>query len=83
MEESLNSEIFDLFSGPLHIISFLPKGMIKDESDLWTLNKRIRLMENNFMLSRPVFRNRYFLRAVLGNYNTSYLDINKLLKLLN
>ena len=72
-----------MFSGPLHIISFLPKGMNKSESDLWTLNKKILLMKNNFMLSRPIFKNRYFLRAVLGNYNTSNLHINELLNLLN
>ena len=83
LENNLNTEIYDLCSGPLHIISFLPKGMNKNESDEWTLNKRISLMKNNFMLSRPKFKNRYFLRAVLGNYNTSNSDINELLKLLN
>ena len=83
LENNLNAEIYDLCSGPLHIISFLPKGMNKNESDEWTLNKRISLMKNNFMLSRPKFKNRYFLRAVLGNYNTSNSDINELLKLLN
>ena len=82
-ENNLNKEIYDLCSGPLHIISFLPKGMNKNESDKWTLNKRISLMEKNFMLSRPVFKNRYFLRVVLGNHNTSKADIYELLKLLN
>ena len=82
-ENNLNTEIFELFSGPLHIISFIPKGMNKDQSEAWTFNKRIKLMEKNFFLSRPEFKDRYFLRAVFGNYNTSYFDINKLLKLLN
>ena len=57
--------------------------MNKNESDIWTNEKRINLMKNNFMLSRPLFKNRYFLRAVLGNFNTSKDDINTLLKLLN
>ena len=83
LENNLNTEIYDLCSGPLHIISFIPKGMDKYESDKWTLNKRRFLMDNNFMLSRPLFKNRYFLRAVLGNYNTSNSDINELLELLN
>ena len=83
LENNLNKKKYDLCSGPLHIISFLPKGMSKKESEIWTLNKRTILMENNFMLSRPVFKNRYFLRAVLGNYNTNKDHINKLLKLLN
>ena len=82
-ETNLNTEIYDLFSGPLHIISFLPKGMNKNQSDEWTFNKRKSLMKNNFMLSRPIYMNKYFLRAVLGNYNTSVSDINILLKLLN
>ncbi len=82
-ENNLNKIKYDLFSGPLHIISFLPSGMSKNESDEWTLNKKTILMKNNYMLSRPVFKNKYFLRAVLGNYNTSENHINKLLKLLN
>ena len=57
--------------------------MDKSESNLWTLNKKEILMNNNFMLSRPLFKNKYFLRAVLGNYNTSMTQINELLKLLN
>ena len=82
-ENNLNSKKYELCSGPLHIISFLPKNMDKEESDAWTLKKRIFLMKNNFMLSRPFIKNRYFLRAVLGNYNTSKANINELLKLLN
>ena len=82
-ENNINTKKYELCSGPLHIISFLPKGMNKSESDLWTLKKRILLMKNNFMLSRPVFKNRYFLRAVLGNYNTGEKQINKLIKLLD
>ena len=82
-EYNLNKEKYELCSGPLHIISFLPKGMSKNESDAWTLKKRKTLMNNNFMLSRPLFKNRYFLRAVLGNYNTSEIHINALLKLLD
>ena len=83
LENNLNKEKYDVRSGPLHIISFLPKGMTISESNLWTLNKRVILMKNNIMLSRPVFKNRYFLRAVLGNYNTSMTQMNELLKLLN
>ena len=82
-ENSLNKDKYYLYSGPLHIISLLPKGMSKEESDDWTLNKKIILMKNNFMISRPLFKNRYFLRIVLGNYNTKKEHINALLELLN
>ncbi len=83
LENNLNTAKYDIYSGPLHIISFLPKRMNKDDSDEWTINKRKFLMNNNFMLSRPLFKNRYLLRAVLGNYNTSNDHIHDLLKLLN
>ena len=82
-EKNLNNDKYDFFSGPLHIISFVPKGMNKYETDDWSLNKRKELMNNNFMLSRPLYRNRYFLRAVFGNYNTSNWHIKELIKLLN
>ena len=82
-ENNLDTDKYDLYSGPLHIISFLPKGMNKDESDAWTSSKRINLIKKNFMISRPLFKNRYYLRAVFGNYNTSESYINDLLKLLN
>ncbi len=82
-ENNLNKEKYKLCSGPLHIISFIPKDMNKFESDAWTLKKRKILMNNNIMLSRPLFKNRYFLRAVFGNYNTSETHINAILKLLD
>ena len=82
-EENLSSHKFDVYSGPLHIISFLPKNMNPKDSDSWTKYKKTEIMRNNFMLSRPKFKDRYFLRAVFGNYNTSESHIRDLLKLLN
>ncbi len=74
---------FEIYSGPLHIVSFLPKGLTQKESDFWTQTKINELMKNNFMLSRPKFKGRYFLRVVMGNYNTNESHIKELLKLLN
>ncbi len=82
-EENLNNKKFSTYSGPLHIISFLPKGLNVKESDLWTERKRSELINMNFMLSRPKFKSKYFLRAVFGNYNTSIEHIECLLNLLN
>ena len=82
-EKNLNKNKYEIYSGPLHIISFLPKGMNIVNSDSWTFNQRKILLQKNFMLSRPFFKNRYFLRAVLGNYNTDNGHIKELLKLLN
>ena len=74
---------FEIYSGPLHIVSFLPKGLIKKESDSWTQKKVNDLMQKNFMLSRPKFKGKYFLRVVMGNYNTNESHIEELLKILN
>ena len=40
------------------------------------------LRKNNFMLSRPKFKGRFYLRAVMGNYNTKESHIEELLRLL-
>ena len=56
IETILNSSLkkksylkYDIYSGPLHIISLLPKGMNKVNSDLWTKNKKRTLKK--YMLS--------------------------------
>ena len=67
----------------MHIASFLPKGLTPKESDTWTKFKVNELMKNNFMLSRPKFKGQYFLRVVMGNYNTNQSHIEKLLKFLD
>lgn len=82
-EKNLSSEKYEIYSGPLHIISFLPKGISIKDSNSWTKLNRIKLLKNNFMLSRPEFNGKYFLRAVMGNYNTSESHIRDLLKILN
>ena len=74
---------YEIFSGPLHIVSFLPKGLPPKDTDFWTKTKVNELMKNNFMLSRPKFKGKYFLRVVMGNYNTNEYHIEELLKFLN
>ena len=74
---------FEIYSGPLHIISFLPMGLAPKDIDFWTQSKVNELMKNNFMISRPKFKGKYFLRIVMGNYNTRESHIKELLKLLD
>ncbi len=81
--KNISKNKFEIYSGPLHIVSFLPKGLPPKDTDLWTKNKVNDLMKNNFMLSRPKFRGKYFLRVVMGNYNTNESHIEELLKLLD
>ena len=81
--KNISKNKFDIYSGPLHIISFLPKGLEPKDSDAWTQFKVNELMKNNFMLSRPKFKGKYYLRAVMGNYNTRNSHIEELLRLLD
>ena len=81
--KSISKNKFEICSGPLHIVSFLPKGLAPKDTDFWTKNKVNELMKNNFMLSRPKFKGKYFLRVVMGNYNTKESHIEELLKLLD
>ncbi len=81
--KNISKNKFDIYSGPLHIVSFLPKGLEQKDSDTWTQSKVNELMKNNFMLSRPKFKGKYCLRAVMGNYNTKYSHIKELLRLLD
>ncbi len=81
--ENIDNNKFEIYSGPLHIVSFLPKGLTTKDTDFWTQTKVNELMKNNFMLSRPMFKGKYLLRVVMGNYNTNYSHIKDLLKFLN
>jgi len=81
--KNISKNKFEIYSGPLHIISFLPKGIVPKDTDFWTKTKVNELMKNSFMLSRPKFKGKYFLRVVMGNYNTKESHIEELLRLLD
>ena len=81
--KNISKNKFEIYSGPLHIVSFLPKKLEPKDSDAWTQTKVNELINNNFMLSRPKFKGKYFLRVVMGNYNTKDSDIEELLRLLD
>ena len=81
--QNISKNKFEIYSGPLHIVSFLPKGILSKDSDSWTQNIINKLMKNKFMVSRPKFKGKYFLRVVMGNYNTKNSHIEELLRLLD
>ena len=81
--QNISKNKFEIYSGPLHIVSFLPKGIMSKDSESWTQTKINELMKNNFMLSRPKYKGKYFLRVVMGNYNTKEFHIEELLRLLD
>jgi len=81
--EKLDENKFEILSGPLHIISFLPKNMNTEQSNKWTLKARNSLLEKNYMISRPIYKGKYYLRVVFGNFNTKILHISELAEFLN
>ena len=81
--EKLDENKFEILSGPLHIISFLPKNMNTEQSNKWTLKARNSLLEKNYMISRPIYKGKYYLRVVFGNFNTKLLHITELAEFLN
>jgi len=81
--EELDENKFDIYSGPLHIVSFLPNKMNIEESNNWTLKAKNLLLAKNYMISRPYYKGRYYLRIVFGNFNTTALDISTLTNFLN
>ena len=81
--KNISKNKFELYSGPLHIVSFIPEGIPTKDTELWTKTKINELMKNNYMLSRPKFKGKYYLRVVMGNYNTEESHIKELLKFLD
>ena len=67
----------------MHIVSFLPKRMNAEESNIWTLKAKKLLIEKNYMISRPFYKGKYYLRVVFGNFNTTTLHISELTNLIN
>tara|TARA_Y100001978_G_scaffold137512_1_gene122959 strand:+ start:72 stop:1472 length:1401 start_codon:yes stop_codon:yes gene_type:complete len=81
--EKLDENKFEIYSGPLHIVLFLPKNMNDEESNNWTLKAKNLLLEKNYMISRPFYKGKYYLRVVFGNFNTKALHILELSNFLN
>ena len=81
--EKLDENKFQIYSGPLHIVSFLPKRMDAEESNKWTLKVKDLLIKKNYMISRPFYKGQYYLRVVFGNLNTTTQHISELTNLIN
>ena len=81
--DKLDKTKFEVFSGPLHIVSFIPKNMDEKESNKWTMQAKDFLLKKNFMISRPLYKGKYYLRIVFGNFNTTDTHILELIENLN
>ncbi len=74
---------FNIMSGPLHLISFTPSNIDHKASSLWSASTRQNLLGEKFMLSRPFYKGKHYLKAVLGNPKTTSSHLDHLATLLN
>ncbi|MBM5795637.1 MAG: aspartate aminotransferase family protein [Cyanobacteria bacterium M_surface_7_m2_037] len=65
----------ELRSGPLHLLAFTPQHLSTAEAEHWSQQTRHRLLEQQLMLSRPLYQGRHHLKAVLGNPHTGAAEL--------
>ncbi len=83
LESLIDNSKFKIISGSLHLLAITPLNYSSSESFEWSIKTRKSLLTNNFMLSRPIYKDRYYLKAVLGNPNTKFEDLKLLADLIN
>ncbi len=83
LENRIDSSKFKIITGPLHLLAFTPKDYNFNKASEWSIRTRNYLLNKNFMLSRPLYKGRYYLKAVLGNPHTKLDDLELLSDLIN
>jgi len=83
LESIIDSSKFKIISGPLHLLAFTPINYSSSEALDWSVKTRNSLLSKKFMLSRPFYGDRYYLKAVMGNPNTKFDDLKLLANLIN
>ena len=82
-ESKIDLSKFKLISGPLHLLAITPINYNSAKASDWSMKTRKYLLDKKFMLSRPMYGDRYYLKAVLGNPNTKDEDLRFLADLIN
>ena len=83
LESIIDSSKFKIISGPLHLMALTPLNHTSTQASEWALKTRNYLLANKFMLSRPMYEDTYYLKAVMGNPNTKFDDLKLLANLIN
>jgi len=83
LEARIDQSKFKIISGPLHLLAFTPINYSSSQASDWSMKTRNSLLSNKFMLSRPMYGDRYYLKAVMGNPNTKFDDLKMLANLIN
>ena len=83
LESIIDSSKFKIISGPLHLLALTPINYSSSQASVWSVKTRKSLLANKFMLSRPLYGDTYYLKAVMGNPNTKFNDLKLLANLIN
>ncbi len=83
LESRIDKSKFKIISGSLHILAFTPINYNSSQASDWSIKTRNSLLTSKFMLSRPLYGDRYYLKAVMGNPNTTFDHLKKLANLIN
>ncbi len=83
LEESIDCTKLRIITGPLHLIAVTPVNSADKVAEEWSIATKAKLLEHNFMLSRPQYKDRNYLKAVMGNPHTKLSHINQLSEILN
>ena len=83
LESLIDSSKFKIISGPLHLLALTPVNYSSLQASDWSIKTRNSLLTSKFMLSRPMYGDRYYLKVVMGNPNTEFDDLKLLAKLIN
>ena len=83
LESMIDSSKFKIISGPLHLLAFTPINYNSSQASDWSIKTRNSLLTSKFMLSRPVYEDRYYLKAVMGNPHTKFDHLKILANLIN
>ncbi len=83
LESIIDPHKFKIISGPLHLLAFTPFDYNPSQALDWSIKTRKSLLKNKFMLSRPMYGDRYYLKAVTGNPNTKFDHLKMLANLIN
>jgi glutamate/tyrosine decarboxylase-like PLP-dependent enzyme len=79
----LDGNRLTLLSGELHIQAFHPTQRDSKSCDAWSEQVRQQLLTAGYMLSRPLYGDRFCLKGVFGNPHTTPEHLAELAQLIN
>lgn len=67
-----------MLAGSLHLLAFRPEGCDPEAAAGWSERTRRALLDDQLMLSRPLYQGHHHLKAVLGNPHTRSCHLDRL-----